>query len=279
MDENDAHPAPWNVVAAAERIEAHAWSDWYAAAPPAVRAQGGQRVESVAGATLLIAPGLPVPLFNRAIGLGLDRPCTREDLEAVRAVYRTAGVQAWALQWNPRAAPADLPERAQAMGFGAPASRWAKMWRGNGPVAPVGAGLAVAQVDAGAAADAWAEAVAAGYEMPRLAPWLRALHGRPGWRLYLLSDGDMAVGGGALFASGAHAWLGMGAVRAAHRRRRGQRALMARRVADALAGGATSVFTETGQSTDGSPNPSLENMRRCGFAPAALRLNLPGPND
>jgi hypothetical protein len=261
---------------AAERMEAQAWVDWYASAPPAVRASGGQRVASIGGATLLIAPGLPVPLFNRVIGLGLDRPCTPDDLEAVRAVYRDAGVKAWTLQWNPLAAPADLPDQARAMGFAAPSSRWAKMWRGDGAVPEADTDLSIGEVGA-AAAPAWAEAVAEGYGSPGLAAWLHALHGRAGWRPYAALDGDRAAGGGALYLDGAQAWLGMGAMRPDLRHRHGHRALIARRVADALACGATSIFTETGEPEAGAASPSLDNMRHCGFSRLVSRINLPGP--
>lgn len=268
---------PSEAAAAAERIEAFAWADWYAAAPPDVRARCGQRASHLAGATLLIAPGLPVPLFNRVIGLGLDRPATEDDLSAIRDAYREAGVGKWVLQLIPRAAPPDLQERARAAGFGAPSSRWAKMWRGGGAVPAVDTDLSVDEVVGDEAAAAWAEAVAAGYEMPALAPWLRALHARPGWRLYRVSEDGRAVGGGALFGDGEHAWLGMGAMRPSHRGRRGQAAVMARRVADAIAAGAKWIFTETGEPADGARSPSLDNMRRCGFVPAASRVNLPAP--
>src|SRR5256885_10381679 len=47
----------------ADRIELAAFIDMYAAAPSQVQA----RVETIADATLLLAPALPLGLFNRAI--------------------------------------------------------------------------------------------------------------------------------------------------------------------------------------------------------------------
>lgn len=270
--------SPFDIAVAAERAEARAWADWYDAAPAEVRAGGGQRVVSVAGATLLMAPGIAAGLFNRVIGLGLHRPASADDLRAVVSAYREARVGTWVLQWNELAAPADLPELAQGMRFGVPSSRWAKMWRGREPVAAVDSALRVDEVDSAQAADAWAAAVAEGNGMAALAPWLRALHGRPGWRLYLLRDGDQPAGGGAMFSDGAQAWLGMGAVLPAQRRRHGQRLVMARRVQEAIAGGAEWIFTETGEPHQpGEANPSLENMKHCGFTRIASRINLPGP--
>jgi hypothetical protein len=52
---------------------------------------------------------------------------------------------------------------------------------------------------------------------------------------------------------------------------------MSRRIADAIAGGAAAIATETGEPVSDEPNPSLANMRRCGFACMASRLNLVAP--
>jgi hypothetical protein len=68
-----------------------------------------------------------------------------------------------------------------------------------------------------------------------------------------------------------------GAVRTSHRRRGGQGALMARRIADAVAAGARYLVTETGEPMADEPNPSLANMKRCGFVTVASRLNFVGP--
>jgi len=61
-----------------------------------------------------------------------------------------------------------------------------------------------------------------------------------------------------------------------HRRRGGQRALMARRVKDATRTGVRWIGTETGEPTD-EVNPSLLNMQHCGFECVALRRNLLPP--
>jgi hypothetical protein len=59
-----------------------------------------------------------------------------------------------------------------------------------------------------------------------------------------------------------------------HRRRGGQGALMARRIADAGAAGLDWVVTETGEPIAGESNPSLANMARTGFRCVASRLNF-----
>jgi hypothetical protein len=266
---------PVDIAIAAERIEARAWTDWYAAAPPTVRAVGGQGVIQVADATLLMAPGIAAGLFNRAIGLGMQQPATEGALRAIIDAYRDARVASWVLQWSELARPAELPALARSLGFAAPATSWAKMWRSREPVPRVESTLQVGEVTRLADADAWSAAVANGNGVPALAPWLRALYGRAGWRLFTLRDAEQAVGGGALFIDGDHAWLGMGAVLPTHRQRRGQRSLMACRLEAAIAAGAQWIFTETGEPRDAvEPNPSLANMKLCGFTKSASRLNL-----
>jgi GNAT superfamily N-acetyltransferase len=90
--------------------------------------------------------------------------------------------------------------------------------------------------------------------------------------MYGSYDGGEIVGGGALHIDGDVGWLGIGATLPAHRGRGGQRAVMARRIADAVAAGCTTVATETGVLPD-HPNPSLRNMLRSGFELAYERAN------
>jgi hypothetical protein len=70
---------------------------------------------------------------------------------------------------------------------------------------------------------------------------------------------------------------GMGVVTTSHRCRGGQSALMVRCIEDAIALSARYLFTETGEPIGSEPNPSFNNMTRCGFVKVASRLNLAGP--
>jgi hypothetical protein len=266
------------VAKTADAVEAQAYADVFAAAPSALRERLGLRIEAVADATLLIAPGLPTPMFNRAIGLGLERPARARDVDAMLELYAESGTKWW-LHWNPYARPAGFESQLLQRGFTQPARRsWAKMLRG--PESPPQIPTDLATGPAGdREADSVVRAIAQAFEMPPfMADWLRELHGRPRWRVYAVRDGAQIVGGGCLFVSGRDAWLGMGSVLASHRRRGGQGALMALRIADAAAAGATAIVTETGEQVVASePNPSLVNMRRCGFMTVVSRLNFASP--
>ncbi len=119
-------------------------------------------------------------------------------------------------------------------------------------------------------------AVALAYGMPAVASAVAPLFWKPRWLLYAALDRDVVVGGGALFLDGHDAWLGMGAMLPDYRRRGGQRALMTQRIRDAIAAGATRIFSETGEPQEPGANPSLNNMERCGFEKVVTRTSFVG---
>ena len=262
----------------ADDAEALAFADLYAAAPADLQGSLGLKVARIADATLLMTPGLPSPMFNRAMGLGLRNEAGVAEVEAVTAAYRRAGCANWWLHWNPFAAPADLPPKLPGLGFTVPARRsWAKVLRGTEPPTPITTDLQIEHATDAEAVPA-AQAIVTAFEMPPfMTGWLASLHRRPGWTIYAASDGGQVVGGACLYVAGELAWLGMGAVLPSHRRRGGQGVLMTRRIADAIAGGARHIVTETGEPVGDEPNPSLANMKRCGFMTVASRLNFAGP--
>ena len=101
---------------------------------------------------------------------------------------------------------------------------------------------------------------------------------RPGWGCYLAYAGDEPVAGRRpCSSSGAAAWLGQATTLPEHRRRGGQSALIAARIAEATAAGAEVVVTETGELADGRPESSYRNLLRAGFEPAYVRPNYASP--
>lgn len=280
---SDGVPAsPAAAARVADEAEAAAFADLYRAAPAPLRQGLNLEVDERDGLTVLRAPGLRTPLFNRVIGAGLTRPFDVDEAEDLQARYRRAGVACWWLHWNPHAAPADVPERLLRRGYTVPARRtWAKMLHAGPVPVPLPAGDGPG-LDVGRAApdevEGVARAIVESFGMaPFMSGWLAALHDRPGWTLYAARDGAAVVGGACLWTGGDRAWLGMGAVLPAGRGRGGQRRLMARRIEDAVAAGCRHVVTETGEPIGDEANPSLDNMARCGFVRVAARRNLQSP--
>jgi GNAT superfamily N-acetyltransferase len=270
--------APLEAARIADDVEAEAFAALYAAAPDDLRRRCGLAVERVGDATLLFAPGLPDPMFNRAIGLGLREPADEAAAGAIAAAYAGRGIKDWWLHWNPLAAPTGFQARLEQSGWTTPRRRtWAKMLRPAGDAPQFDTPWRVVRADASQAMETGRIAVEA-FDMPAfLATWLGSLNQGP-WRTYALLDGTQVVGGACLYVQGACSWLGVAAVAPSHRGRNGQAALMAHRIDEAARAGARHVVTETGEPTSaGEPNPSLANMRRCGFAQVASRWNLKPP--
>lgn len=258
-------------VRAAEAVERAAWIDLYAAAPPEL----GLRVETIDGAAALAAPRLPITLFNRVLGLGLDRAPDADVLRAIDARYRAAGVSRYWVHTTSLPAGAATARALEAHGFVRPArGHWAKMLRGVEPVVlEVRSDLAVTVARADERG-ALARVLVAAHGMPEpMAPWVEALAARPRWTAFAVRDAGEVVAGGLVFVDGEAAWLGLAGTRSTHRRRGAQGLLMSARIAHAAAHGATEVATETGVPISGEHNPSLSNMRRAGFTEVDRRAN------
>ncbi len=92
----------------ADAAEAEAYGDMCAAAPEDLQLSTGLRCMEIGGARVMLAPGMPIPMFNLAIGLGVFREATEADLDAVIAASRAAGCKAFWIHVNPAAKPPEL---------------------------------------------------------------------------------------------------------------------------------------------------------------------------
>jgi len=261
----------------ADRIEARAWADWFTAISPELRSACGIAVRTVADATLLIAPQIPLTLFNRVIGLGMTQPARAEDLDAAVSAFVDAGSPTFAVAWGMYSEPAALTAELDAR-FPASSRRpaLAKMMRGAAPPPSVTSDLRVVPVDRSLIGET-DRALARANGAPHLAGIFVSLLWRPRWHLYAVLDREVVAGGAALFLDGGSAWLGMAAVLPEYRRRGGQHALMVQRIRDAIVAGASRIFTETEEPSEPRANPSLNNMERCGFRKIWSRTHFVGP--
>ena len=261
----------------ADRIEARAWADWFTAISPELRSACGIAVGTVADATLLIAPRIPLTLFNRVIGLGMTQPARAEYLDAAVSAFVEAGSPTFAVAWGVFSEPAALTRDLEAR-FPTSSRRpaLAKMMRGSAPAPPATSDLRVLPVDRSLIGET-DRALARANGAPHLAGIFVPLLWRPCWHLYAVLDREVVAGGAALFLDGGSAWLGMAAVLPEYRRRGGQHALMVQRIRDAIVAGASRIFTETEEPSEPRANPSLNNMERCGFRKIWSRTHFVGP--
>lgn len=261
-----------------DAVEAAAYRDMFAAAPRDLAQALGLQTREIAGATLLIAPGLPATIFNRVIGLGNGALATDADLEAIAGAYASAGVRNWWIHATPGEHFDALCALLAAHGFVVPARRsWAKTWRGTAapPDVQTAAQIRPARDPDGAQV---AEVLGTAFGMPASgAPWFVELVRRPGWLTTAAVMGGKVIGAGMLHLQGDAAWMGVGGVLPDARRAHAHRALMAQRIREAIGRGCTGIYTETGEPAGDEPNPSLRNMQACGFRKVCSRLNYAAP--
>jgi len=254
----------------AERIERDAVRDMYAACDAPL----GLEATDVGGATAFTASGIPGILINRALGLGVFAPACRADVEAVVAHFAARGIARYLVHLHPGAHPPRLRDWLGELGLRPFRRAWAKFAREGGAVADAETSLRIDEIGADRAA-AFARLACDNYGLPPPAEALmRPLAGRPRWHVYLSSDGDRPAGVAAMFVDGEVAWFGYGATDPIYRGRGSQRALLARRLRDALALGARRFYVETGESVPGEPQSSYHNILRAGFERIYVRDNV-----
>ncbi len=261
-----------------DAVEAAAYRDMVAAAPPSLAHALGLETRDVRSATLLVAPGLPTPIFNRVIGLANGAAATQGDLDAIAQAYRSAGVRTWWIHATPGPHFDDLCALLESNGYALPSRRaWAKMWRGPEPSPEVSSASEIGRASPGDATEVGAVLSAAFGMPPSAATWLASLVGRGGWLTAVARLDGKIVGAGMLHRQGRAGWLGIGGVREDARGARAHRALMAWRIREAIVLGCSDIVTETGEPTGDEPNPSLRNMEACGFRRLCSRLNFAAP--
>jgi GNAT superfamily N-acetyltransferase len=220
----------------------------------------------------------PALMFRRAVGVGLERPATPEDLDAVKRHMDPLG-QSWGAAVPPFARPEGLSRELEARGF-EPAYAWMKFRRPCVPTPTPATGLSVRLMEGGDA-QAFADIVGEAFGLPQdTRAWLAVLPGRPGWLCVGAFDGAQAVAAGAAYVQGEVAWLGLGATLPSHRSRGAQNALLALRIDMAAASGARLAVTETGERVPDKPSGSYRNILRAGFEEVYLRrhwLRTPPP--
>ncbi len=257
---------------ASESLERIALLALHEGATTGARERLGLELHEIDGALVSIARHDPSIMLNRTIGLGLMRPAKPETVAGIRRRYREAGIGRFFLHVHPAAEPAGIAELLAAADL-RPHRRWMKFERGTEVPPAARSDLSVREIDA-PHAEAFGRIAAPAFDLaPAAAALLPGLAARPGFRLYMSFDGDTPAGTGLLLIRGKDAWFDWGATDPRFRGRGSQRALLVRRVADAIAAGCTRLLTCTGEEVPGDPQHSYHNIEWVGFRPAYLREN------
>lgn len=212
-------------------------------------------------------------MLNRAVGLGVDRPATTDDVDAVITAYE--GFEAFYVAVAPAARPAVLPEMLAARGL-RPGWGWMAFRRGVDDPPPARSALELVEVAGSEESLAFARIVCAGYGLPEAAvPWTATAWER-GWTCWLALDGDEPAAAAGLYVADGVGYLGFAATLPAHRRKGAQGALLAARIRRAAAEGCDVVVTETGERRDDLPSNSYRNILRAGFTGVGVTANWLG---
>ena len=250
----------------AELGELAAFRDLYAAAPDHADAA------EIGDAVCLAVPALPKSaMFNRVLGLGLQRPATERELDEIATFFAGVGVD-YAVSPHPLARPRELRLWLDERGFHAGCA-WAKFEREVVELPEVETDLRLEEVGADRAAD-FGDVFVRAYGTPELfREWAACLPGRDGWQCFVAYDRDTPAATGAVFVRDGVGWFGMAGTLPEFRRRGAQSAILAARISAAAEAGATTLVTETGERVEGKVSNSYRNIERAGFQFRYVRPN------
>lgn len=255
-----------------ERIEATAFVDEYAAAPPELVEAAGLGCEWVGDTLVAWASNVDVLMFNRALCVTPSSLATEAHVRAIAERFDRHGITRSFLQAAPGVAPAGFSEWLEPNGY-APYNRWVKFARPLADLPPTPNRVRVDVIEPDRATE-FARVLAEAFRMPPLIEeWEAALVGRPRWRHYLAYDDGTPVGCAAMFVADGLASFGHAGTLEAARGRGVQGALILRRLADATAAGCTHAVVETAEDTPEKPAPSFRNQLRHGFELCYFRPN------
>jgi len=220
------------------------------------------------GAICYALPALDTPALSHAVPVEDD-----VDLDAVEAWFGGLGTR-WALVVT--ADRTELAREAETRGYRR-THPWMKFTRDAAPAPRPDTALRVEEAGPGRADD-FELALREGNGIPAGVPLtIGAATGVENLHCFVAYADDEPAAVGVVYVEDGLAWLGAGATRPAFRRRGGQSALLAARVAKAVELGAHTLVTETGARLDGVGNTSYDNILRAGFREQYLRDNWLAP--
>ncbi len=257
--------------AALERAERRFFGEIWDAVPPAVAAEHGIRRAEFGPIQATVAVDAPqVRTLNLMLGAESADAAAEGFLGDAIEWAREQGADAFPLLSpdNPGTAAAETV--LAAAGF-EPSVNWMRFVRdAHPPRFAVSGDVEVVELD-GDDDSPFGTIAAIGFGLPAWAASLLApLPGLPDWRCYLARVDGEPQACAAMLLDGEVAEFGIAATLEGGRRRGCQLALLRRRIEDAVAAGARTLFVETGERVLGRPSTSYGNILRAGFEEAYL---------
>jgi hypothetical protein len=256
--------------AALGRTEERFYREIWEAAPAGLAAAHGVRHQAFGPVQATVAAALPEarPL-NLLLGGASGDAAAEGWLEEAVEWARGVGARGFALLEPGLPGTAEAEATLAAAGY-APGPSWMRFVRdAHEPRFKVADDIEVVEVDGEDAP--FATIAALGLGLPAWAASLFApLPALPAWRCYVARVDGEPLACAALLLDGEVAEFGVAATLESGRRRGCQLALLRRRIEDAAAAGASTLFVETGERVPGRPSTSYGNVLRAGFEEAYL---------
>jgi hypothetical protein len=260
-----------------ERIERAAFRSLWQLAPGPVAADVGLATAEAGGATCVALRAAPTTMLNRALGVGVERPATLDDLDRIASFF-TGRAERFAIAVAPTARPESLLDMLREHGLEA-GYAWMKFRRRTDDPGEVATDLRIEQIGPERASD-FGLVAAEAFELPAiLGDWLRAVVGASGWHCFVGYADEEPASAAALYIDGVTAWLGVAGTRTEFRGHGGQGALLAARLAAAKRLGAEIAVTETGERVGDRPSGSYRNILHAGFEEVYVRPNYEFRNE
>lgn len=258
--------------AAIERTERRFFGELFDAVPAAVAEAHGVRRAEFGPVQATVTVGAPeVRTLNLLLGAETSDAAAEGFLGEATEWAREQGASAFALLSPDFPGTEAAATTLAAAGF-EPSINWMRFVRdAHPPRFEASKEVEVVAIDASDADSPFGTIAALGFGLPAWAASVLApLPGLPDWRCYLALVDDEPQGCAALLLDGEVAEFGVAATLEGGRRRGCQLALLRRRIEDAAAAGARTLFVETGERVPGRTSTSYGNILRAGFEEAYL---------
>lgn len=116
-----------------EKTEMEAWSSLIDAPPDSLRLANGMKHQDLGGGVAINFQKMPIPLFNRVIGLGLTEPLTQAVIDSIKAFY--AHHEKYLVHFSSPMRPAHADSLLKQNGFYL-AGAWERIVRDNSALPP-----------------------------------------------------------------------------------------------------------------------------------------------
>jgi len=174
-----------------EQTEMEAWRSLVDVVPDTLKVFNGLEYRFIGGGLAINFRKMPVPLFNRVIGLGLSEPLTQHIIDEVKSFYTQK--EKYIVHFSSPVRPANADTLLQQNGF-YPAGAWERIVRDNSPLYisnEADTGIEVKQVDS-SLKEPWVEFLidTYGYDFYW---WPRAFAAQKGWKHYVALRKDTII--------------------------------------------------------------------------------------